>query len=99
MLVCKHIHLILCESVAGCQIGRVNHGIFVEIVQCRLRIVPLDGEYAREVCPSKDVVGTRPLEKTAQQVNVGRCNLFVRSPLAQDGVPLIDDHHEALART
>ena len=45
-------------------------GVFIEIVQCRLSVVSLDGQYACEVCACKYYVRIGPLEQAAKQIEV-----------------------------
>ena len=91
-------HLFLGKAEKLGHAARRHHGVLLEIVERRLRVVLLDGQDSRHVDPGEHVDRRDVLEHAAQHVHVLVHHLRLLVVFAADGVPLVDDHNEALAR-
>ena len=88
--------------------ARINHGIFTEVVQCRLGVIPLNWQDSREICTGKDFVGILCLEQAAEQHDIFvedggsyprhvSLHLPPVGELTADGIPLVDDEEKLFA--
>ena len=93
----QRAHLVLGEPEVLPHAAWLHHGVFDEIVQGRLRLIFLDGQYARHVDAGKDARPVNPFEHTAQPVHIAVHGLCARLELAADGIPLVDDEDKLFA--
>ena len=96
MLFGKGCHLPLGKPEIRSHIHRLHHRILDKIVQCRLRLVFLDGQDARHVDPGKNSGSVLALEHPAQPADVSIHRHCTRGILAANGVPLIDNEDKRL---
>ena len=62
--------LVLGETEVPSHLTRFHHGVFLEVVQARLRAVLLDRKNACHINTRKDIIGLDALEHTAQPVHI-----------------------------
>ena len=94
----KSAHLIFSKTKITSHTDRFHHGVFHEVVECRLRVVFLDGQDTCHIDPCEDIVGVDRLEHAPQPVDVVVHGCGARVELAADGVPLVDDEEKGVAR-